>query len=262
MVFGVMSGVLTLIPNPTASNPRGHRPLAIDAGWCELPARFRKAREHAINRLELVGQETYQQSSGSGPVLREAQRVYDNLTAQLSDGTVTRTLPSSLDLGHAADTYQTEANRFYSPEAANQANLYRTDDSARTPWAPDEFTVHLSRMADSVAANVVTRLCPRQPGETDGDGQVLRHVTVYRLADKDRFADGKPIMGYLTRGVMKIARGDIVFTLNLTPGLPVYTVAVPAPITVGIVDAAAYQAQPLSSIDPLIRIADLAYVAS
>lgn len=263
LVFAVAGGVLTLQPNPSATSPRGHRPLGIDAAWCQLPATFRKAREHAPNVINMHGQESFQQTSGSTPTVRDAVRAYANTAAQTADGTVLRELETALDLGTAAADYHTDPDRFTSVEAPIVAAAALTDDTQRTSWTPDTFTVRLSLMPDAVAASVAPRICPRQPGETDGDAQVARHAVVYRLPDSKRFTDGNPVAGFVVRGVMKVINGDVVWQLVITPGLPRYVNGTaPAPITVAQVDAASYQAQQCSTIDPRIRVADLAHVAS
>lgn len=252
---------LTLIPLGTGANPRGHRPLAIDAAWCVLPATFRKAREHAPNVVYIKGQETIWPSAGSPQPPKDGARGYANLAAQSADGAVTREVDTALDLGTGAGDYHVDADRFHSAEADVLQAAYLTDDSQRVAWTPDAFTVALSLIPDALVEAVAPRICPRQPGETDGDGQVVRHATVYRLPDSKRFSDGQPVTGFVVRGSMRISKGDVVWTLNLTPGLPRYIGTAPTPITVGQVDSASYQAQQLGTIDPRIRIADLAYVA-
>jgi len=101
-------------------------------------------------------------------------------------------------------------------------------------------------------------VAPRLPGETDGDGRVVRHVTIHNI-DPDLRFDGAPVTGFVTGGSMTMEGGDIVWKLDTTPGLPQYASGVPAPLTVSEMVAAG-SGLTAGDTDPLITIADLAYV--
>jgi hypothetical protein len=148
-------------------------------------------------------------------------------------------------------------------------HLWWSDDSQRASWVYDGFTVRASRVPAGLRDRVLPRLAPRVPGEPDGNGQILKHLTIYRPADSMRFADAPGLVtGFVTQGQLRIMGGDLVYGFTLTPGLPIALdagnddTATATPVTVAQVDAATYQGQPVADIDPLIRVSDLAYVAA
>ena len=262
--FAVRGGVLTLAPQHLSQSPApaqsGHARIALDAAWCDLPATVRKSRDGAVNQVNLSGVEVYQANSGQPQVTRATFRTFANSAVQAADGVVTRNVETQLYHGTAGDDYHPTNQRFYGTEAAaNVAPQLLTDDSARQVWVYDQFTVKASRIPDDLAGAVLSRIAPRAPTETDTDSHVLRHLTIYRPASKVRISDGL-IGGFIVKGKLEVKGGDITFTLNLTPGSTVWVTQVPASVTVGDVDTGTYQAQPCSTIDPLIRVADLANV--
>lgn len=267
LAFAVRSGVLTLQPQYVnqSSSPlqSGHARISFDAAWCDLPATVRKSRDGAVNQLNIHGDENTRSSSTSPVSVKDSFRTYANAAVQGADGVVAREVDTQLWLGTAADSYEGAGDRYYSNEAPNViAPDMLADDTARVGWVYDTFTMLASRVPADLADGVLSRVAPRAPGETNSDAHVLRHLTIYRPASSVRVAPGGLVSGFVAKGQLEVKDGDVTFTLNLTPGATQWSTTAPTPVTVAQVDAASYQAQLCSTLDPLIRVADLASVGA
>lgn len=254
--FVVEGGLLTLTEHADAD-----RLLVLDAAWCKVPAVARRSREHVIDTVDIGGVE---------PAVVEAGTEHDAYEEPDIRRVVTNAVDSAPRRARAVDTQlrlstytrSTDVHTTDSYQAANieaVADVFLTDPTAdATPWAFDEFLLTADPMSQAEAEDVLPRIVPSYPG--DGrDGRVVRHLTIRALPPEVRF-DGMPVVGFVVRGSMTIQRGHLEFTLTTAPGMP--SPLLTSPVTVGEVDAASYQATLVSAIDPLITVADLAYVAA
>lgn len=271
--FAVRSGVLTLQPVPLPGTD-GHDPIGIDAAWCDLPVKMRRAREHVVNALTFNSwQQKVTATSSTTTVITQQDGHWVTTDVRAGEQATMRTLPVNVQLGDTPDsTYisgQTPQPQ-PGPYVANRTKVWFSDDSQRAAWVYDDFTVHASRVPADLVDTVLPRLAPRLPGETDGDGHVLKHLTIYRPAAAARPPVDQPglVVGFVVSGQLRIVRGDILYTFRLTPGLPIpmdasYVDTTLAPsVTIAQVNAAAYGNTLIANLDPLIRIADLDNVGS
>jgi hypothetical protein len=226
--------------------------LGMSARWCQVPAKARRDRTNAINTVAIEGQ--YDPNDGpDGAGISDTTYTLTNASDVAARGSAPRTVPTKLFLG-VKDVYQSQ-------EVPVVAANFLSDESALdAPWTYDGFTLYSSEVPDAVAEWLLPLIPPRLPAETDGDGRLVRHVTVVDLAPEIRFG-GAPVTGFITSGQMTIEGGDIVWTLRTTPGLPQRTGGAPAPITVGdLVDD--FGALTFDDVDPHVTFADLAYVGA
>jgi hypothetical protein len=248
------NGKVTTVGNAIART--GHNRLAIDAGVTSLPVRLRRSREHVVDSIKITGQDTYQQASGAAVQYRDANLILNNPGKEVLR---TRVLNTHLDMGTGADSWVS------TPRSSNAypviASAFWTDDSARAAWVYDDFQVSAAAMDAADRTTILPKLAPRAPGEVDGDGLVLRHLTIHRVDADARPADqvGLP-SGFIASGRVEVNDGDIVYTLALTPGLPDNTAGAAAatPVTVADADTGLYQGALCSTIDPVVLVDDLA----
>lgn len=272
LVFAVRSGVTTLQPSAAAATD-GHDPIAVDAAWCDLPVKLRRAREHVVNVATLSSWvRKVEALTSSSTKITEVDGEATTSDVRAGEQATQRTIPVQVQLGDTWDsTYisgQTPAPA-PGPYATDRWRTFVSDTSQRAAWVYDAFTLRASRVPTDLRDLVLTRLAPRIPGETDGNGHVLKHMTIYRPAPQARPVDAPGLIaGFVVSGQLRVVNGDVLYTFTLTPGLPIPMTAgyvdttAPTPVTVAQVDGGAYQAQLCNTLDPLIRVADLAYVAA
>lgn len=255
--FTVTGGLLTLISvqpaSPSGSAGDSSAQLGLDALWCVIPATARRAREYQINRVELAASGQIRNDDGVTFDVKDLTYVRENTDDEAARGTITRQVGTDLFAGgNPIGELHTSV-----PDAAD---AFLADSSVLTaPWTYDEISVTSSLIPQTVAAWMLTRIAPRLPGETNGDGRLVRHVTVSRLADEVRI-DGSPVVGFVTAGSLVISGGDMEWSLTTAPGLPVWVGGAPVPVTVGDVQSAGYGTTTVPNIDELITLADLDYV--
>lgn len=265
--LGVLNGVLTLVPAAGSASQVAHDRIGIDAGWCDLPVRARRAREHVVNTVELKS--VLMRSEYDGTVQKDT----------LVPGSVTVTSPSKPVgepsnlrsvptyiwlLGQEPGSTFAPGNVPWGYTGGAWDFLWWSDDSQRAAWVYDAFTMRGSRVDPTLRDTVLPRLAPRIPGEPDGNGQVLKHLTIYRPAPETRFGDAPQLVtGFVTSGQLRIIGGDLLYTFTLTPGQPLPIDAsgngstYAANPTVGDVTGSSYAGQPAGDVDPLILIRDL-----
>lgn len=259
LAFEVRDGTLTLVPSLAAPTARGHGRQAVDAGWCELPAVMRRSREHRANLVQINGERRKVDASVS-PASFNFGNGSLTYTGDTSDGLVVREVNTWLELDDTPDSvYAGGVVAYASADAPLVAANYLSDPSSKAAWVYDAFTLVASRIPQDIADDLLPKLAPRFPGETDGDGQALRHLTIYRPAAASR-AGADLVSGFVTAGELQVVDGDLYWTFTLTPGLPQWVGATPTPVTVGDVAAAGYGTTTAPDIDPLIRVADLALI--
>lgn len=258
LVLAVEDGVLTIVPGtPT---PGGNARLGVFAAWCQIPAAVRRAREHITTVARLAGQGALQREDEPGFANQDEAREFGS-ALETEYGRIIREIPTALFLGStpggALDPW---------PEPPLVAASFISDDSVGT-WAFDEFRIRSSLIPDAHVENVLPKIAPRFPGETDGDHSVVRHVVIYGL-DGSASVGGAAVAGFVAHWSMSIGRsagaprgvvsGDIEWTLSLTPGEPQWDVD-PTPVTFDEFETAA-AGLTFGHVDPRIRLADLAYV--
>jgi hypothetical protein len=252
-VFGVSGGVVVLVPvQPPAGNPLTQ--LGISADWCILPTRARRARDRANSFVRMrffhVSATAGEPPNGDG--------IYA-LAGDTSRGVVVvvRDVPS--DLMSYRDTVYPINTAI--PIAA--AKFLSDSTALNGAWCYDSIKIIASTIPDTVAAWLLPRILPRVPGETDGDGCLVRHLTIANIDPDLRFADGGPATGFVTGGSLTIADGDMTFELNMTPGLPQLSSGAVTPVTVAEVQASGtYGVVTVANIDSQITLGDLDYVDS
>lgn len=270
----VVSGLLLTLQPAAAGTQVGHDAIGVDAAWCDLPVRARRAREHVVNTVELKSL-LWRTRYNPGDPASESSTVPGSVTVTDPDKPAgelvnRRTVPTYIwALGQEPGSTFAAGESALAYQGDHWDYLWWSDDSQREAWVFDAFTLRGSRVPEALWDRVLPRLAPRIPGETDGTGHVLKHLTIYRPADAVRYADQPGLVtGFVTQGQLRVLRGDLVFTLTLTPGLPVALTSAGAetdratPVTVAQVEAATYAAQPAADIDPRIRVSDLAHVAA
>lgn len=261
LLFEVVDGLLTVVPgDPT---PGGNARLGVSAEWCQVPSAVRRGREHITNIARLSGQVALMRDGEPGYENQDDAREFSDWTSRGRFGPVQREVPTALFLGSAPAV---SLDPWPEPAAVAAAFL---SDSSVSSWAFDEFRLTASLIPDELVEDVLPKIAPRFPGETDGDGSVVRHVVLYAL-DGDLYVDDVPVAGFVTRWTMTVGispkasrgrpAGDIEFVLGLTPGEPQWVGGDPTPVTVTEIDAAAYGDTPLHSIDRHVMVGDLAYV--
>lgn len=253
LVFVVVAGVLTLGPSTGGVAGTGHTAIALDAGWCALPTKARRAREGAVNTVLVGGtcNPGVVQTTDYGMQLfpYSAVTVTDAADAAARGASV-REVPTKLRVSIVPGT----------PTAAVYpiAAAFLSDPSVdEADWSYDGFQLVSSLIPQATADWLLSLVAPRLPGEANGDGRLVKHVTIYDI-DPDLRFNGEPVTGFITGGTMTIVEGDIVWELDTIPGRPQY-VAAPAVLLVSEMVAAG-AGLTIEDTDPLLVIADLAYV--
>lgn len=252
--FAVDDGLLVVVPSTPPSGDSSTQ-LGLDAAWCRVPATAHRSVVGKIVRVEMAAQVN---------ILQPDLTTYDSdgsltyVVDQVGTGT-TRQIPNDLYGGYDSGApapylaFPTEAIVAAAPHFLSE--LAAVD----APWAYDAFEARSSLVPQDVADWLLPLLAPRVPGESDGDGRLIRNVTVFNLDHGVRL-DGKPLSGFVTSGSLTISGGEITWSLTTLPGRPQWTDAAPTPVTVGDVQAAGYGTTSITQVDPAITIADLDYV--
>lgn len=249
-------GLLTLAPLPPTAGG-GLAQLGIDAAWCVIPARARRSRESVINQVVMKGDTGVTDSAGTGAEVKDGTYIYSTADAT-ARGASPREPGTELYLGNRY-THITNSWPVPWPAVTAAAGYFVADDAAlAAPWTYDEFELHPRLMTDTEASNVLAMVAPRKPGEPDSDGRLVRHITIYNLAPEVRFA-AQPVLGFVVGGTLTIRDGEMVFNLATIPGAPIYTGGSVTPVTVGDVTTG-FPTVHIEAVDPLILLADLAYV--
>lgn len=258
--FGVVDGILTAVPN--VNTQTGYTQLAVDAKATSLPVKLRRSREHFVDQLIYSGQDTYRHDSAQTVATKREGRLFGYSNPLSSEIQTTRQLDTQLDLGDGTDSYVSGTPRTTNAFGVLNAAFF-SDASARQAYAWDDFELSAAAMSAADQTAVLPLLAPRAPGEVNGDGLVVRHLTVTRVALDARPTDN-PVLpsGFIARGQLDVKGGDLVYTLALAPGVPnpLLTTTAATPVTVGEVNAAAYGNTLTAAVDALIRIADLDYI--
>jgi hypothetical protein len=249
--LAVVDGLLTITGEVSTGNTNTR--LGLDARWCELPATARRSREHIINTVRQTGQIIVAQPSAFFSY-EAGQLDHYNAASVAAVGPSARETPTALNLLPQGVLIPL-APAIAAPRFMSDASVLAS------PWAHERLQLTSSEIPQADAEQLLPRLAPRFPGETDGDGQVLRHITVFGMDADARFG-GQPMTGFVASGLLTIADGEMTWTLDCTPGLPQWVGAAPTPATVGQVLAASYAGQPVEDVDPRITIVELAYTAA
>lgn len=203
----------------------GHTTAEIDAAWCDIPAKARKAREQIINVVRVQG-ETATESAPSSGVWQYAAGFTeaDDPTDRAQYGPTVRDLPTQLWLGYTP----IGSDPVPPPAPAIVAANFLSDASVRSsPWVYDKFQLVSSRIPQATADTLLPYIAPRFPGATDGDDTVLRHLTLTNLDTAIDFDGDGEVSGFLVRGSLTVTNptgqpgdGDLIWNLTLTPGEP------------------------------------------
>lgn len=255
----VAGGLVTTAAQPAAV---AARTAALDAGWCDVPASARRGREHVTNVLELSGVETAAQLVAGVTNERNGKD-----TRQSPDAAARGPMGRKLDTQLQLRTYDTNDTTVTTQSAAQAtavgavAATYLSDATVLdASWQFDSFTLHAAAMPQADAESILPKLVPLYPG-SGGDGVILRHVTVHRLAPSVRFA-GQPVSGFVASGSLRIAGGVIDVQVTTTPGRPTGAGLSPA-VTVGDAQASAtWGAQTTATVDTRVTVADLDYIGA
>lgn len=214
---------------PASRVSAGHAGFELDGDWCEIPARARRSREHVVNTVRLGGRSQLANPADPNLVYAWTDEAleYVNATDRDTYGVSARDLPTALNLRRDPNDnpldYQAVAPGVVAPR-------FLTDASARDAgWTYGTFEVVSSRIPQLVAEDLLRYVAPRHYGEADGDGQVLRHVTLtnldpsiafgyYTIGDPPEFHE-TPVTGFVTATTLTVA-GDLIWSLTLTPGEP------------------------------------------
>lgn len=252
-------GVATLRVQPNPSSDYHYRG-ALDAAWIDLPLTLRRARGHRVDYVRVAGVQSRNDGTASGgtPQTEAATRDSADLASLAVRGVpTTRSVDTALWFGDvpvnpSASLDLTSAEGFY------VGQTYLGDGSQDGTWVYDDLTLYASRISDALATAVLTSLTPRYPGETGGDGQVLRHFVVYNASARSRPVDQPSmIAGFAVAGRLRVTGGDIEVTLTLTPGMPVRIGAAPTPVTVGDAQTSNWGLVTVGNIDDRLVVGDL-----
>lgn len=249
--FITRAGLLTLKSTPAAA-PR--RNPSLDAGWCEVPTVRVRRRDHNINTVELAGFNQSTQAYGTPNYAKSAQYATSNPVDVAAKGVIARKVDTDLVFRE----YATDET-ILAPLKATvpvQAAVFLSDASTLAAnRAYPSLTVSAELMAPDDQAALLPHIVPQHPG--DGDGRVLRHVTVWGLDDSLYDPKSAP-GGFIVAGELSIEQGRLRYSLSTTPGEPTYASTAPVPITLG-----EFIAKPFAltyhnpDIDPTIRVGDL-----
>lgn len=248
------AGTLRLVPRTPDSTGLVTQ-LGLDADWCILPAKARRARDDVFNVIAINGKADIVDDSGMYRT--------ENYALEFTGGdiatrgrTAVREVPTKLFLGVPATT--DSPGPYVAREVPLVAANFLSGPSALAGgWSYDDFTLKGHLVPQDVAEWLLPLIASRVPGEVDGDGRLVRQVTIYDLDPRIRF-DAAPISAFITGGTLTIAGGELTWKLATTPGRPEWTDAPPAALTVaGFADVADELAY--TDIDPHLTWADLDY---
>lgn len=205
---------------PASTEAGGYVAVTLDADWCEVPAKARRSREHVVNTLRLTGRSWI--ADPADPLL--AYKITDS-AIELSDAAdVAGHGPSGRDLPTQLYLYRTPndnpVDQQY-PAAGVAGPRFLTVDAARDAgYTYETFTLDSSLITDvSDQVHLLPILAPRWPGEPDGDGFLLRHITITNLDPSIRFGTDT-VEGFLRAGTLTVRDGKLLWSLTLTPGAP------------------------------------------
>lgn len=201
----------------------GHTASEVDVDWCLVPAKARRSREHVINTVRIGGRATLADSGDPDLLYKwtDSALVFTSADATTYAPSA-RDLPTQLRLHRSPNDNPID----FQPVAPGiTAARFLTDSSARGTWVYESFQLVSSAIPQVDAEALLPALAPRVPGETDGDGILLRHITLTNLDPSvdflagTIFAPGEPA-GFLVAGQLTITDGDLIWNLTLTPGEP------------------------------------------
>lgn len=233
--------------------------LAVDAGFCTLPARARRDRSHYANTAAVTAQDYKYKYGNDGYLLESTEVSAAVVEARSNTAAPTRSIEvatgrvrQTLTEGHAVPT-----SPIVNATAAEIAALgvaYLPDTSARTSWAFDELTISADYMTEAERAAILPRLTPAPPG-TSRDGHLVRHITIHGI-DPDSRLDAAPVLtGFVVSGSLTITGGSITAQVTLSPGIP----ATPEADAVTVADLAATVAATATPADlhPGLRVSHM-----
>lgn len=206
---------------PASRIINAHSDATLDANWCNLPVTARRAREHVIESVTIGGDERHVASADglTGSVtVRKSTRNFGVATP----GAATRAVHAYAFLGDSADSsyYGGITPDHTSPVGNAIAARFISDPSTRAAWVYDQFSMFASRVPDAQRAAVLPYICPRPPGEPNGDGHVVRRFSIGNVSPAALLPDSTIPGGFLAAGSLAITGGDLRFDLTLTPGNP------------------------------------------
>lgn len=264
----ISGGRLELEPRDSSGTASSSTQAALDAEWCIIPATARRARDSVTNTLNILGygRQPTGETSGTSAVYdwSDFGRTFQDTTDAATRGPLQRDLPTMLFLGLSDTAFGTgSGNTGGTAELSLVAANFLSDPTAlAASWSYDAFTVLSSLIPQSVATWLLPIMAPRLPGETNGDGRLVRNVTLYDIAADLRFG-GSPVTGFVTAGSLTISGGEMTWQLRTAPGRPIYTGGTPSPVTVAEFEAVVSgSGLTIDDVDPLITFADLDYVDS
>lgn len=243
------SGLLgrTVTTNTAAMN----KLPVVDAAWCRIPATARRSRDHDVNTIVVEGH-----VSG------------DNGPGSFSSGvTASRQRPDLGTAGARSRTVPTQQIVRFTPlpgedwRAAAQVKADQVvdliaetfmPDASPTAWSFDAFEIDASLVPHDVAVKLLPILIPRMPG--DGDGTILRHLTLHNLPEEAQIA-GDTITGFMTSGSLEIAGGKLTYKVTTTPGTPIVQSSTGS-ITCAQLKASAFGTRTCAQVDPTLTVLD------
>jgi len=253
---------LVLGPAPAADD----HTAAVDAGYVETPSAARTDRSFAPNVVQVNGAAFSFAGKGIGGAPPTDAQGYawqahtSPMVLSASDAAATGPRVRQLDTIRNLASFDW-FNLPYVREngiAPVVAAPYLPDAEAlATRWGLDAMTIKASRMTDADALSCLPKLTPHYPGE-NGDGKLVRHVTLFNVDPDVRPDLTRMPEGYVVGWRWFIAEGELDVTVMTTPGRR-FGAGVTR-ITVGEVDAATWHAIPAGNIDRNILVSDLTYV--
>lgn len=253
--FVVRDGVLTLGPTDASVDKRMP---SVSADYVEAPAQLRAGREHAPNTIRLSGVADWYNPTDLVYEERSYTEDWSGADAVLGGAPRARDVGTQLVLG-TYDGTDTDAASVTNGEGDNPSGVFIADASQLAANRTyDSFTIYTEDMDDDDRESLLPRLAPHYPGNVmGGDGRLVRHLTVWRLAPEIRPGASSVASGYIVAGQIVVEHGEIRVEVTLTPGEPVYSGV--TDLTVADLIAAG-TGLTVGATDPGIAIADLAYV--
>lgn len=223
----------------------------VDAAWCRIPATARRSRDHDVNTIIAEGYVSGDNGPGSVSPGVTASRQRPGLD---SSGSRSRTIPTQLVLRYMpldGETWRPAAQAKADQVVDLIAETFMPDPSP-APWSFDAFEIDASLIPPAVANKLLPMLVPRAPG--DGDGTVLRHLTLHNLPAEAQLA-GEWITGFMSSGSLEIAGGKLTYKVTTTPGTPMVKVGTGS-ITLAQLRASAFGGHTLATVDRSLTVLD------
>lgn len=193
----------------------------LSAAYCQVPATARRGREHLINTARISGVWQAADNTIDGADLEKSGQTTEISSADAATrGPLGRDIPTQLVLRlfDQADP-DVPLGADVEPAVRLAAAVHLSDPTAlAAAWTFDEFTVLSYATPPPIAAEILPQLVPHYPG--DGDGRLIRHLTVTNLPPHARLTADATVRGFITKGTVAISGGKLTHTLTTTPGNP------------------------------------------